>query len=87
MCCCLIYTSGTTGNPKGVMLSHDNLMYSGVALTSDVLRSMPEDRQIVAANERIVSYLPLSHIAGLQFDLTNTVVFGSQLYFAKPDAL
>lgn len=64
-CCCLIYTSGTTGNPKGVMLSHDNLMYSGVALTSDVLRSMPEDRQIVAANERIVSYLPLSHIAGL----------------------
>lgn len=47
------------------MLSHDNLMYSGVALTSDVLRSMPEDRQIVAANERIVSYLPLSHIAGL----------------------
>lgn len=87
MCVCLIYTSGTTGNPKGVMLSHDNLMYNGAALTTDVLRSMPDDRNLVPSEQRTVSYLPLSHIAGLQFDLTNTIIFGSQLYFAKPDAL
>lgn len=36
---------------------------------------------------RVVSYLPLSHIAGLQFDITNTLLFGACCYFAKPDAL
>jgi len=63
-CACLIYTSGTTGNPKGVMLSHDNLIWGSLALLKVIVGSME-----VGPDDRIVSFLPLSHIAGMAFDM------------------
>ncbi len=52
----VIYTSGTTGPPKGVMISHRN-----VAWTVESLRRCLElDRY---AGKRLVSYLPMAHIA------------------------
>ncbi|MFZ2530423.1 MAG: long-chain fatty acid--CoA ligase [Rhodococcus sp. (in: high G+C Gram-positive bacteria)] len=50
----LIYTSGTTGPPKGVELTHANLV-AEIEATSTVLTPGP--------NDRIVSYLPDAHIA------------------------
>jgi long-chain-fatty-acid--CoA ligase ACSBG len=35
----------------------------------------------------VVSYLPLSHIAGFAFDVVNQMQVGGTTYFAKPDAL
>jgi len=63
-CALLVYTSGTTGNPKGVMLSHDNLV-CGVK----ILLKQARDDYGLDENERMVSYLPLSHIAGCLFDI------------------
>lgn len=69
------------------MLSHDNLVYSSSALASEVFMLGPEGFQMPSYEHRFVSYLPLSHIAGLQADLMNLLIFGCQVYFAKKDAL
>jgi long-subunit acyl-CoA synthetase (AMP-forming) len=78
----LVYTSGTTGNPKGVMLTHDNLMYGE---HSQLKRIRGPDA--TTEDERIVSYLPLSHIAGFGFDVLSNIVSGFEIFFARPDAL
>jgi long-chain acyl-CoA synthetase len=50
----LIYTSGTTGPPKGVQLTHDNLVQA--VRSFDQLIPFPNDG-------RVVSYLPMAHVA------------------------
>lgn len=78
-CCTLIYTSGTTGNPKGVMLSHDNLTWTSRTAATFV--------DVKYAEEVVVSYLPLSHVAAQLCDIWMGVSYGITTYFAEPDAL
>ncbi|KAK7145870.1 hypothetical protein R3I93_013563 [Phoxinus phoxinus] len=81
-CCTLIYTSGTTGQPKGVMLSHDNLTWTAFATGRDVSLTDADKSQ-----EVVVSYLPLSHIAAQMIDIWLPMMAGGVAYFAQPDAL
>ncbi|XP_073455170.1 long-chain-fatty-acid--CoA ligase ACSBG2 isoform X2 [Aquarana catesbeiana] len=81
-CCTLIYTSGTTGQPKGVMLSHDNITWTATAAGKTVRLREATDQQ-----ETVVSYLPLSHIAAQMIDIWLTMKYGGATYFAQPDAL
>jgi long-chain acyl-CoA synthetase len=53
----LIYTSGTTGDPKGVMLTQNNIASNLLAS----LERVPFD-DVVRDHERMLSYLPLSHV-------------------------
>jgi long-chain acyl-CoA synthetase len=69
----LIYTSGTTGNPKGVMLSHANLVANCV-ICAPIIQSEPRDRAL--------SFLPLCHI--YERTVMNLYVFcGTSVYFAE----
>lgn len=49
----IVYTSGSTGRPKGVVLSFENLAYASAGGTEAL---------DVSSNERMLSYLPLSHV-------------------------
>jgi long-chain acyl-CoA synthetase len=64
----LVYTSGTTGQPKGVMLSHRNVLFA--ARTSTLLRG-------TAPTDRIYALLPMSHIIGLSILLLATMMAGA----------
>src|SRR4249919_625749 len=68
---CLIYTSGTTGPPKGVQLTHSNML--------SVWRACDEIRQVEPGG-RGISFLPSAHIADRWAGLYAQMIYGTTIY-------
>jgi long-subunit acyl-CoA synthetase (AMP-forming) len=73
----LLYTSGTTGNPKGVLLTHRNVLY---AMTAD------EATGVVLPRAREVSYLPLAHIAERMLSIYLPIRVAGHVHFCPDPA-
>lgn len=71
----LIYTSGTTGVPKGVMITQRNVVW-----TAESVRRAVD----IPPNPRLVSYLPLAHIAERISTHYNGIYLAGEVYFC-PD--
>ena len=74
----IIYTSGTTGTPKGVMLSYE--------CANQVMkheRAEPAYGIFEGVSERVISYLPLNHIAERVISEISSVYSGGEVYFCE----
>ena len=67
----ILYTSGTTGNPKGVVLTHHNVLYEAIST---------QEKAGLMDPQRSVSYLPLAHIAERVLGLYGPQITGSHMY-------
>jgi long-chain acyl-CoA synthetase len=72
---CLVYTSGSTGEPRGVMVSHDNVLFTAQAIQS---------RLQYRADDAIGLFLPLSFDYGL-YQLFLSLITGASVYLATQE--
>lgn len=73
----IIYTSGTTGNPKGVVLTHKNI----ISIVESCRQLLP-----VKKGERVLSFLPICHIFERAVLYVYTLL-GTEIYFTGTDNL
>lgn len=66
----LMYTSGTTGVPKGVLLTHANVLYAGRTVAA---------HQGLSPSDRVLSSLPLYHINGQCIATVSTLLSGGSI--------
>ncbi|MBQ8577154.1 MAG: AMP-binding protein [Clostridia bacterium] len=80
--CNMQYTSGTTGFPKGVMLTHTNIINNGKCIG---------DRMDISTADRMMIQVPMFHCFGMVLSMTNLMTHGGTLcpmpYFSPKSSL
>jgi long-chain acyl-CoA synthetase len=70
----IVYTSGTTGRPKGVMLSHHNILFNADSAL-DIVQMLPDDL--------LISFLPLSHTFERTVGYYIPMMVGASIAYAR----
>lgn len=72
----IVFTSGSSGKPKGVLLSHRNLLANSAALVT---------RYGIGAEDRLLTAIPLVHVGGQCFTTLGPLWVGAAVTVAPPD--
>jgi long-subunit acyl-CoA synthetase (AMP-forming) len=75
----IMYTSGTTGNPKGVMISHENII-------GTIAGVLPTFETVAEAGDVFLAYLPLAHIFEMVTEITMAAM-GVIIGYGNPHTL
>mmetsp|Transcript_19856 Transcript_19856/g.59104 ORF Transcript_19856/g.59104 Transcript_19856/m.59104 type:complete len:668 (-) Transcript_19856:42-2045(-) len=79
----LIYTSGTTGRPKGVELTHDNLLWNSLTMRDLMLQELTQIGHEVTRPMRSLAILPWAHIYGQTVELHAMLSAGHEVAIAS----